>query len=571
MAQLMIRPRNDSVIERGLYSKIEKLLSKSEGKSDATIKSTFLDTIWPELEQDYRLMVGNLIIYCEHEIQQRGISAKVDGRVKASSSINKTLHRREQHRMSKGLGVYERVEDMFRDMHDLAGLRIIVDYPSQLERANQLVLECFHQENKPNVFTRDRPVGQSWDAWFGAYESCNHHVTLDTRATGILQVYRHVVFEIQLTSLPESLYNKLAHPLLYKQKSGKMSRQDEMVIDLSHGLSLCYSICLLYMQDKLDDHDKQADQQELRNAMRNAVSGPDTQGEGDKDEDQLTDGMGPLVGMIPDMVRRQIPNLSSKSNGKTVSTELFTGILSALPEACDSPESIWSSIITRLTNWDARIGAVEAAMEKQTKAIEKAQNTSQSEADKKCLTDLRVINPSHHKKAVQKAKGGLLKDAYRWVLHHEDYLRFRNNPDNRLLWIKGDPGKGKTMLLCGIIDELLSEDRESISFFFCEATQSDQKRNATAVLRSLIWLLCTDQPHLVSYIRERYDSEGKDLFEDETTAFPALEEILIDMLHDSNCRDSIFIIDALDESSDNTRSDLINLIIQLSDSIHNAK
>ncbi|CZR68133.1 uncharacterized protein PAC_18032 [Phialocephala subalpina] len=51
-------------------------------------------------------------------------------------------------------------------------------------------------------------------------------------------------------------------------------------------------------------------------------------------------------------------------------------------------------------------------------------------------------------------KGGLLKDSYRWILDNTDFQRWRQDEQSRLLWIKGDPGKGKTMLLCGIIDEL---------------------------------------------------------------------------------------------------------------------
>jgi hypothetical protein len=45
-----------------------------------------------------------------------------------------------------------------------------------------------------------------------------------------------------------------------------------------------------------------------------------------------------------------------------------------------------------------------------------------------------------------------------------------------VLWIKGDPGKGKTMLLCGIIDEMSAltrlRDKEAttlLSYFFCQA------------------------------------------------------------------------------------------------------
>ncbi|KAK4182014.1 hypothetical protein QBC35DRAFT_358910, partial [Podospora australis] len=57
------------------------------------------------------------------------------------------------------------------------------------------------------------------------------------------------------------------------------------------------------------------------------------------------------------------------------------------------------------------------------------------------------------------------------VLSNTQFQQWHDGEDNRLLWIKGDSGKGKTMLLCGIIDELnISAPSCLLSFFFCQAT-----------------------------------------------------------------------------------------------------
>jgi len=79
-----------------------------------------------------------------------------------------------------------------------------------------------------------------------------------------------------------------------------------------------------------------------------------------------------------------------------------------------------------------------------------------NKADLRCLADLRSTDPRDDKSRIEATKGGLLADSYRWVLDNTEFQRWRNE-DNQLLWIKGDPGKGKTMLLCGIIDELKNE------------------------------------------------------------------------------------------------------------------
>lgn len=71
-----------------------------------------------------------------------------------------------------------------------------------------------------------------------------------------------------------------------------------------------------------------------------------------------------------------------------------------------------------------------------------------------CLADLLSTDPSGDKERIKVTKGGFFQDACRWILNHADFQLWRDNRESRLLWIKGDPGKGKTMLLIGIIEEL---------------------------------------------------------------------------------------------------------------------
>ncbi|KAF2820701.1 WD40 repeat-like protein [Ophiobolus disseminans] len=122
-----------------------------------------------------------------------------------------------------------------------------------------------------------------------------------------------------------------------------------------------------------------------------------------------------------------------------------------------------------------------------------------------CLRDLCATNPCNDKKRIEDTKGGLLADSYRWV--------------------KGNPGKGKTMLLCGIIDELQRSMPRSalLSYFFCQQTDS-RINNATAVLRGLLYMLVQQQPSLVSHT---------------------------DVLQDPRLNTTYLVIDALDECVSN--------------------
>jgi hypothetical protein len=203
---------------------------------------------------------------------------------------------------------------------------------------------------------------------------------------------------------------------------------------------------------------------------------------------------------------------------------------------------------------------IHSAIRDQTRQQDKRHKDDKYE---KCMQDLHVTDPRKDKKRIQDTKGGLLRDSYRWILDHADFQRFCGDPQSRLLWIKGDPGKGKTMLLCGIIDELEKGPNSPLSYFFCQATET-QLSNAASVLRGLIYLLIIQQPSLISYIRSKHDVTGEKLFQG-INVWVSLVEILTDMLKDPTLKDAVLVVDALDECITD-RPQLLDFIIQTSSS-----
>jgi hypothetical protein len=184
-----------------------------------------------------------------------------------------------------------------------------------------------------------------------------------------------------------------------------------------------------------------------------------------------------------------------------------------------------------------------------------------------CRRDLRVVDPQHDMERIEKSKDKLLDDAYKWILRTQEYTGFTNwddsgsdRPLRRLLWIKGHAGTGKTMLMIGLIRQLSHQPvalSPALSFFFCQGTDTGLN-NATAVLRSLIWLLLLQQPYLISHLLQKYKESGADLFKDQN-AFYALSEAFMNMLKDPQLSPVYLAVDALDECTQG-RSDLIDLI-----------
>jgi hypothetical protein len=187
-----------------------------------------------------------------------------------------------------------------------------------------------------------------------------------------------------------------------------------------------------------------------------------------------------------------------------------------------------------------------------------------------CIQDLCITDPWHDKKRIEENKGGLLRDSYYWILKTSEFQQWRSTWQCSLLWIKGDPGKGKTMLLCGIIDQLNTTtfNTNLLSFFFCQAIDA-RINNAVAILRGLLFMLIDQQPSLALYVQEKYDRVGKALFND-INAWAALSEIFIKILQDPSLKDVCLIIDALDECVTGL-PELLKLIVRASSVISRVK
>ncbi|KAH7227220.1 uncharacterized protein BKA55DRAFT_697074 [Fusarium redolens] len=177
-----------------------------------------------------------------------------------------------------------------------------------------------------------------------------------------------------------------------------------------------------------------------------------------------------------------------------------------------------------------------------------------SDQDKtnKYVEALRSTDPREDKVRIEQTNGGLLKDSYVWILENPEFLSWRDNQHCRLLWIRGDPGKGKTMLLSGIINELQPSTRLespknhiSLSYFFCQATNSGLN-NYTSILQGLIYLLVTQQPPLLSHLQDKH---GYDMTHWNSRV--TLEDVFRKILADPVTGEIYLVVDALDECIEN--------------------
>ncbi|KAF2994064.1 hypothetical protein E8E13_002329 [Curvularia kusanoi] len=186
-----------------------------------------------------------------------------------------------------------------------------------------------------------------------------------------------------------------------------------------------------------------------------------------------------------------------------------------------------------------------------------------------CLRDLRVTDPREDRARIEGEKDRLLRECYAWILEDARYQRWRAQHASRLLWINGDPGKGKTMMMLGVINELSSRDEVTpspwkissaiarlkfssgphlLTYFFCQSSLPELN-NAVSVLRGLIYRLIDQREDLIQHVQKQYRTRGKQLFEGPDAIY-ALKMILSDILNDAALAalpPTYLLIDALDE------------------------
>ncbi|KAH8683237.1 NACHT domain-containing protein [Tricladium varicosporioides] len=168
-------------------------------------------------------------------------------------------------------------------------------------------------------------------------------------------------------------------------------------------------------------------------------------------------------------------------------------------------------------------------------------------ADTIHIGNLSETNPHNDKARIEDEKGPHNQALCKWIFEHPSFSEWCHSHDSRFLWIKGAAGKGKTMLLAGIINKIsiMAQEQQPddsssepvvVTYFFCQ--RNDQRINkATAVLRGLIYLLVEQREVLMKHWKEPP--------EDKNTIFE-LSNILENMLGEIEAK-TYLIVDAVDE------------------------
>lgn len=190
--------------------------------------------------------------------------------------------------------------------------------------------------------------------------------------------------------------------------------------------------------------------------------------------------------------------------------------------------------------------------------------TGSTKEDTSWLGKISQENPVYHKQRIFESKGPFFYESFRWILDNPDFNKWRNTEKSGVFWIKGDPGKGKTMLLGGLVDNLEQSPQMGINlaYFFCQAT--DPRINTSAaVIGGLVVSFIKQHHELRSYIRMEYKDDLEKL--NGPDRWYILRDMFEKVAKHSTVPNPVCVVDALDEcEQEQGCKQLLRLIIETS-------
>jgi ankyrin repeat protein len=188
-----------------------------------------------------------------------------------------------------------------------------------------------------------------------------------------------------------------------------------------------------------------------------------------------------------------------------------------------------------------------------------SQEPDESQKDDTFRKTLFITSPKIDRTNLIDIKEGRVSNTCEWIRTTKEYEAFLEGT-HRMLWIWGEPGKGKTMLSIFLSQKLELERTAKTIYFFCRA-EHEKRNTAVAVLRGLLWHLTGLCPELTRVLRKRCGSAINDALSSRETLWTSFKELVVAVQSER----LYCVIDALDECDESSQQWLARKFISLHD------
>ena len=181
--------------------------------------------------------------------------------------------------------------------------------------------------------------------------------------------------------------------------------------------------------------------------------------------------------------------------------------------------------------------------------------------NKECLASLRFDDTRYDK--ISSAHGR----SFEWIWVHNEYRNWSTPGASRLLYIRGKPGSGKSTLTKYFNHNLLEREPAAnsaiVARFFYSHREGELQRSHYSMLRSILYYILNQDE---AFFYHRFQDEYRNQHHRELRVYwdyASLKRVLESLQDHSLTRQLYLIIDAVDESEENDRHDILNRLIEL--------
>jgi ppGpp synthetase/RelA/SpoT-type nucleotidyltranferase len=177
----------------------------------------------------------------EVNLQAAGIRSMVTYRPKALGRLEAKCRQRASTKR------YTTVDDIYKDIVDLAGTRVALYFPAEREQVDKLIKQYFVLLESPLMFPA--PATSSSKKRFSGYWATHYRVQLkESMLTEAHKRYAEARIEIQVASVLMHAWSEVEHDLVYKPLEGTLSEEEYAILDELNGMVIVGELALERLQ-----------------------------------------------------------------------------------------------------------------------------------------------------------------------------------------------------------------------------------------------------------------------------------------------------------------------------------
>jgi ppGpp synthetase/RelA/SpoT-type nucleotidyltranferase len=188
-------------------------------------------------EQSCRIVAQIL----EQRLRSAGVRAIVTSRAKNPARLEEKVRQR------SAKAQYKDVEDIYKDIVDLAGVRVALYFPGERDEVGKIIRSSLLMADEPKEFpTTAKPT---CNKRFSGYWATHYRVRLREESLNDSQKrYSEAKVEVQVASVLMHAWSEVEHDLVYKPLQGNLSAEEYAILDELNGLVLSGEIALERLQ-----------------------------------------------------------------------------------------------------------------------------------------------------------------------------------------------------------------------------------------------------------------------------------------------------------------------------------